>query len=129
MKACPFIPLDLEKLWIESEQRGLPKFSGGTPITPNFKAIKQYTRLTLICDDPKVVHQIMVSPPFVITCKNLTSCEAKKTSVVNTFDIFAVRTSESEQIFDQCCTKSDVDVISLNLGGRMNYFLNKTLIK
>jgi ribonuclease P/MRP protein subunit RPP1 len=59
----------------------------------------------------------------------LSSGEAKKLSVIGTFDLFAVRTSESEQIFDQCCTKSDVDIISLNLGDRMNYFLNKTLIK
>ena len=45
--------------------RGLPKFSGG-PITPNFKLITQHTRLTLVCDDPKVVHQIMVSTMAII---------------------------------------------------------------
>lgn len=84
--ACPFAGFDLEKIWNEAESRGLPKFTGGTPVAPNFKNITQYTRLTLICDDAKVVHQIM----------SLSSGEAKKTSVIGSFNIFAVRTSESE---------------------------------
>jgi ribonuclease P/MRP protein subunit RPP1 len=49
--------------------------------------------------------------------------------VVNSFDLFAVRTGEQEAIFEQCCTKSDADIISLNLGNRMNFFINKTVVK
>lgn len=51
---CPFKGFDLEKLWQESEQRGLPKYQ--YPVNPNFEKIKQHTRLTLICDDVKFVH-------------------------------------------------------------------------
>ena len=51
---CPFKEFDLEKLWNESEVRGLPKYD--KPVTPDFKNIKQYTRITFICDDPKVIH-------------------------------------------------------------------------
>eukprot|EP00347_Sterkiella_histriomuscorum_P002427 403368194 len=61
---CPFKGFDLKKLWNESEQRGLPKFQN--PVKPNFKNIKQYTRLTIICDDPKVVHQIIRGIQFEI---------------------------------------------------------------
>lgn len=31
---------DLEKLWNESESRGLPKYTGGSMTQPNFKGIK-----------------------------------------------------------------------------------------
>jgi hypothetical protein len=51
---CPLKVFDLEKLWNESETRGLPHFDN--PVTPNFSQIKQCTRLTFVCDDTKFVH-------------------------------------------------------------------------
>ncbi|CDW90528.1 rnase p subunit p30 family protein [Stylonychia lemnae] len=125
--SCQFKAFDLEKLWNQSEQRGLPKFD--SPVIPNFDNIKQYTRLTIICDDPKVVHQIIVIFIPKILIQNLSSGEKKQYGIINSYDLLAVRTSESEQLFEQICTKSDVDIISIDLTKRLSFFISKVLVK
>eukprot|EP00349_Pseudokeronopsis_sp_Brazil_P006968 CAMPEP_0202965864 /NCGR_PEP_ID=MMETSP1396-20130829/10008_1 /ASSEMBLY_ACC=CAM_ASM_000872 /TAXON_ID= /ORGANISM="Pseudokeronopsis sp., Strain Brazil" /LENGTH=99 /DNA_ID=CAMNT_0049689037 /DNA_START=223 /DNA_END=522 /DNA_ORIENTATION=+ len=77
--------------------------------------MKQSTRLTLICNDPKLVH-------YIINTNT-------KAEIINSYDIFAVRTGVSEQLFEQICTKADLDLVSLDLSQRLPFYLTKQLIK
>jgi len=81
--------------------------------------VKQLTRLTFVCNDPKFVHQI---------CSLLSGNEKKHLAVILSYDILALRTS-SEVIFDQACTKSDVDLISLDFSQKLNFYIQKSQVK
>jgi ribonuclease P/MRP protein subunit RPP1 len=81
----------------------------------SLKPIKQSTRLTFNCDDAKYIHQLY----------NLGGgADKSHIDVVNSYDILAFRTS-LEAMFDQACEKSDVDIISMDMGNRMGFFFSK----
>lgn len=60
---------------------------------------------------------------------NMTAKPADKaTQILNTYDLIAFRTDQ-EALAEQAFTRSDVDIISIDLSKRLSFFLQKTWIK
>ena len=118
---CEFKGFDLEKVWVDSvENKQLPK-NNNNLFKPDFSKIRQFTRLTLCFTTVSYIHQIIN-----IQAKPLD----KSSKVVNSYDLLAVRPShEQETLFDQLTTKSDADLISLDLSKKMNYFISKSQVR
>ena len=57
----------------------------------------------------------------------------KTTKILNTYDIIAMRPDHTQDpkgdLHEQCFTKGDADIISLDLSHRMNFYFQKTWIK
>jgi len=49
--------------------------------------------------------------------------------VLNSYDLIAVRPVDSESLFEQAFTKSDADIVSLDLSVRLNFYIQKTWVK
>lgn len=52
------------------------------------------------------------------------------TKVLNSYDLIAIKPStQTEQVFEQICSKSDCDIIQVDCAARMNFYIQKTWIK
>lgn len=49
--------------------------------------------------------------------------------MLNSYDLVAVRPLDQECLYEQAFTKSDADIISLDLSVRLNFYIQKTWIK
>ena len=127
---CTFKGFDLEALWHEfSIKQYLPKFK--QLIRPSNKNlneyIKQYTRLTVVIDSVSYIHNFV----------NLVSDSNNKTSIIDSYNILALRckpkagtnNNDVASLFEQLCTKTDCDIITLDQGKRLNFFLQKSCVK
>lgn len=130
--STPLSPLDqcdfhgfenLEAIFNEQmEQRNLanlPTKALGV-IKPNFSKVRQLTRLTLVVSQGTYIHQTI----------NLgAKAGDKSTKLLNSYDIVAIRPLQTESLYEQAFTKSDADIISLDLSQRMNFYIQKTWVK
>lgn len=74
---------------------------------------------------------------FIHNCSNLVSDSNAKTPIIDSYDLFALRCQSKDNggkqematLFDQICSKTDCDIISLNLGEPIPFFLQKTSVK
>ena len=76
----------------------------------DFSEIEQYSRITIEISDQK--HAVIFT-------------ELNK--IYKTYDIIAVRPT-NEKMFLQCCTQIDCDIISLDLGEKLGFYLKKQSI-
>ena len=88
-------------------------------IEPDFKSIKQFTRLTMVFTNNSQIHQMINMPAKPAD---------KATAILNTYDLIAIRTDE-KALTEQAFTRSDADIITIDLSQRLNYFLDKTWFK
>ena len=107
---CEFHGFDnLEQIFNEQvEQRSLahlPRKALGV-IRPNFLKVRQLTRLTLVISQGTYIHQ---------TINMGIKAGDKATCVLNSYDLVAVRPLQQESLFEAAFTKSDADIISMDL--------------
>ncbi|KAJ3055906.1 Ribonuclease P protein subunit p30 [Rhizophlyctis rosea] len=67
--------------------------------------LRQLTRLTIIADDQNSNYQLNNTNP-----------------VLNSYDILAIRPT-TERLFQQACQTFDVDIISLDMGSRLPFYM------
>mgnify|MGYP001373296664 CR=1 FL=1 len=110
---CTFRGFDLKKAWQEQEHiKSIPNLGSNkigkqavASIEPDFASVKQFTRLTMVFTSATQIHQMI----------NMTAKPADKcTAILNSYDLIALRTDQ-EALADQAFTKSDADIISLDL--------------
>ena len=53
----------------------------------------------------------------------------KSTKILNSYDLLAIRPIGQSQLFEQLCTKSDADIISIDCSVRLNFFIKKEWFK
>ena len=53
----------------------------------------------------------------------------KTTKILNTYDVIAMRPTQTQDLYEQAFTKGDADIISLDLSQRMNFYIQKTWVK
>ena len=115
---CDFHGFDnLEQIYNEqTEQRNLarlPPRARGV-IRPNFRKIRQLTRLTLVFNQGTYIHA---------TISLGTKAADKTTKILNSYDLLAIRPLDQESLFETAFTKSDADIISLDLSQRLNFYI------
>ncbi|CAG8483261.1 5286_t:CDS:2 [Paraglomus brasilianum] len=77
---------------------------------PNNEKIKQYTRLTVVIDDP--------GQNYGLTSTN---------STISSYDLVAVQPT-NEKLFQMACGTFDVDIISLEMGNRLPFYFKHTTV-
>ena len=60
---------------------------------------------------------------------NLGVKSAEKSTILNSYDLVAVRPAGSENLYEQAFTQSDADIITLDLSQRFNFYIKKTWVK
>ena len=78
------------------------------------------TRLTIVFRQGTYVHNV----------ENLSNkAGSKETKILNSYDVVAVRPLDQENVFERAFTKSDADIISLDLSVRHRFYIKKTWVK
>ena len=53
-----------------------------------------------------------------------------KLRIIDSYDLLSIRPSQTDSnLFEQVCTKTDCDIISLDLGSKLQFYLTKAPIK
>lgn len=73
-------------------------------------AIRQYTRITIIVEDTAATYKLTAS-----------------NSVLQAYDIVAVQPT-TEKVFQAACKDAEVDIISLDLSGRLPFYLKHSTV-
>ena len=104
---CDFKGFDLQKVWMEKgESRHLAKVSSSATTEPDFASVKQFTRLTMVFKSGGFIHQMV----------NVGAKPGDKSiRILNSYDLIAIRPQDNESLAEQAFTKSDADIISLDL--------------
>ena len=83
-------------------------------IRPNFSKVRQLTRLTLVISSGTYIHQ---------TISLSVKSGDKSTKILNSYDLIGLRPLVQETLFEAAFTKSDADIISMDLSQRLNFYI------